>query len=51
MHLDDGEVDLTSHIHVPALNVQSHVPYDVLSNSYETRSGCLISLVFRHREE
>ena len=32
MHLDDGEVDLISHFHVPALNVQSHVPYDVLSN-------------------
>ena len=31
MHLDDGEVDLTSHIHVPAVGVQTHVSSDVLS--------------------
>ena len=33
VHLDDGEVDLTSHIHVPAVSVQSHVSSDVLSDS------------------
>ena len=32
MHLDVGEVDLTSHIHVLAVSVQSHVPSDVLYN-------------------
>ena len=30
MHLDDGEVDLTSHIDAPAVSVQSHVSSDVL---------------------
>ena len=29
-HLDVGEVDVTSHIHVPAVSVQSHVPSDDL---------------------
>ena len=32
MHLDVGEADFTSHIHVPAVSVQSHIPSDVLSN-------------------
>ena len=32
LHLDVGEVDFTSHIHVPAVSVQSRVPSDVLSN-------------------
>ena len=32
MHLDVGEVNLTSHIHVPAVSVHSHVPSNVLSN-------------------
>ena len=30
MHLDNGEVDLTSHIHVPVVSFQSHVSSDVL---------------------
>ena len=32
MHLDVGEVDLASHIHVPAVSVRSHVPSDDLCN-------------------
>ena len=32
MHLDVGDVAFTSHIHVPAVSFQSHVPSDVLSN-------------------
>ena len=32
MHLDVGEVDLTLHIHVAAVRVQSHAPSDDLSN-------------------
>ena len=32
MRLDVGAVDLTSHIHVPAVSVQSHAPSDDLSN-------------------
>ena len=32
MHLDVGDIDLTSHVHVPAVSVQSHVPSAVLSN-------------------
>ena len=31
MHLDVGEVDLASHIHVPAVSVQLHAPSDDLS--------------------
>ena len=31
MHLDDGEADLTSHVHVLAVSVQSHVSSDALS--------------------
>ena len=30
MHLDVGEVERTSHIHVPTVRVQSHVSSDVL---------------------
>ena len=40
-HLDVGEVDFTSHIHVPAVSVQSHVPSDVLSNC--TRHAAAVS--------
>ena len=32
MHLDVGEVDFASHIHVPAMCVQSHLPFDDLPN-------------------
>ena len=32
VHLDDGEVDLTYHIHVPATSVPSPVSSDVLSS-------------------
>ena len=32
MHLDVGEVDFTSHVHVPAVSVQSYAPSDDLSN-------------------
>ena len=45
MHLDVGEVDFTSHIHVPTVSVQSHVPSDVLSNC--TRHAAAVSKVFR----
>ena len=32
MHLDAGEVGLTSHTHVPAVGVQSYAQSDDLSN-------------------
>ena len=32
MHLDAGEVDLTSHTHVPTVSVQSYVQSDDLCN-------------------
>ena len=48
MHLDVAEVDLTSHIHVPTVSVQSRVPSDVLSNgtghAAAVASQCLPSL-------
>ena len=33
MRLDVGEVDFTSHIHVPAVGVHTHAPSDDLSDS------------------
>ena len=33
MHLDVGEVDFASHIHVPAVIVLSHLPSDVFFDS------------------
>ena len=41
MRLDVGEVDLTSHAHVPAVSVQSFVPSDDLSNC--TRLAAAVS--------
>ena len=40
-YLDVGEVDLTSHVHVPAVSVQSHVSRDVLSSC--TRDAAAVS--------
>ena len=45
-HLDDGEVDLASHVLVPAVILQSHAPSDHLSDC-GTCGARLISKVFR----
>ena len=52
MHLDVGEVELTSHTYVPAASIQSHVSSDVLSDCKGTSSnGCLITKAFSYWEE
>ena len=48
----DGAVDLTSHIHVAAVSVQSHVSSDVLSSCKRHAAVYLVSKkAFRYWEE